>query len=111
MPSFLVGAQSGGVQLTSGNPFSGAIPQPSSVFLRVSKVVSGLVYLGYSGGLTITSGTVFSSGGLLDGIEMANGDERSVALPPGGLECLYFTTVAGISGTVRIFWDRYPKQN
>ncbi len=109
MPSFLVGAQSGGVQIVSGNPFSGRPLQPGGAFFRVAKSVSGLVYAGYSGGLTITSGGALSSGGLLDGIEMANGDERYLYTPTGGLQNIYFTTAAAISGTIRVFWDPYQK--
>lgn len=109
MPSLLVGAQSGGVPMVSGNPFSGRITQPGGALLRVAKSVSGLVYVGYSGGVTITSGGALSSGGLLDGIELANGEERNIYSPPGGLANIFLTTPAATSGTLRVFWDPYRK--
>lgn len=109
MPSFLVGAQSGGVQVMSGNPWSGSPTQPTGCWFRVSQAVSGLVYQGYSGGLTINSGVALATGGFLDGIERGPGEEWNVALGPAGIPGIHFTCVAGVSGTLRVYFDPYRK--
>ena len=107
MPSLLIGAQSGGVRLVSGNPYSGASIPFHGVFLRLAAAISGYAYVGFSGGITIGSGGGLSSGGLADGIEIGAGGERYVGTPGGGLEDVYLTCLTTLSGTLRMFWQPY----
>lgn len=110
MPSLLIGAQSGGVPLVSGNPYpfeSGYKVPFTSVFMRLATGVSGLAYVGYSGAITITSGGGLSSGGMNDAMEIAPGNERSLALK-GGFSNVYATCVSTISGTLRLYWEGRP---
>jgi hypothetical protein len=115
MPSCLPGFVSGGAPIVSGNPFSGYFDRPpTGIRFKLSRAVSGLVYLGVnrlmaSGGITSTSGGALSSGGINDGWELGPGDETF--LPAGLLQGsgglvnrVYVHVPAAISGTMRVFW-------
>lgn len=80
MPSVLVGTQSGGQLIISGNVFSGqgpARPQGGIQF-RTDKLASGAIYVALSGNMTINSGTIsaggVTSGGGMDGMPVYAGD-------------------------------------
>ncbi len=112
MPSLLPGFVSGGAALVSGNPWSGLPYPPMGVKVKVSEVVSGLVYVGValglaSGGITQTSGGALSSGGLSDGWEMGAGDEYFIPRGrcSGQVNKIYVVVPPAISGTMRIFYD------
>lgn len=106
MPSTIVGAQSGGVVLVSGNPYSGIYPQPGGLLLRLAGESSGNAYIAYSGGVTINSGGALASGGLRDGMEIRPGDAwLGVKIPPNGIAGIYATVAAAVSGQVRINWN------
>ncbi len=106
MPSMLVGAQSGGVPLTSGNPYSGNFNYPSPLRVKLSNAVSGLVFVGYSGNLTASSGVGLSTGGSLDGVELKAGDAYSLMMNPAfGPSSIFVTCAATVSGTLRLFYD------
>ncbi len=82
MPSVLIANHvSGGMPLISGNPWSGKLPMPQSVLnLRAAQSNSGMVYVGFSGGVTVNSGGFpLSGGGMLDGVEVGPG--QSYAIP------------------------------
>ena len=112
MPSCLPGFASGGQAIVSGNPFSGTISPLGGVQLKVAVGISGLVYAGVllglsSGGITQTSGGAFSSGGLSDGIELANGDAYFVPrlLCSGNVDKIAVVVPPTVSGTMRVFWE------
>lgn len=107
MPSTLVGAQSGGVFLVSGNPYSGRPGFLRGIVLKSSIASSGNVYVSCSGGVTITSGGALASGGMMDGMELVPGQfyPGGFYLPgtegPAGIA---LTCAATVSGFVRVFW-------
>lgn len=108
MPSLIVGAQSGGVPIVSGNPYSGKFPQFGGVSLRVTTNSSGSAFVAYSGNITMFSGGALTSGGLRDGLELRVGDPAvGIAIPPNGLEGIYATVAATVSGQVRLAWNPY----
>lgn len=107
MPSLQVGAFSGGVQLVSGNPFSGNKIVPyAGIQVKVDPdTLSGLVWLGYSGGLTIKSGGALSSGGMLDGFPLKTGEQFFIPkLLAPTVDRVWLTTVAANSG-IRVSWE------
>lgn len=105
MPSTLIGGQSGGVQLVSGNPWSGQMTAPTGLRLRVTSNSSGSAFIAYSGGITIFSGGALASGGMSDGLEMRVTDPwYTMQLPVGGAQNIYATATAANSGQVRINW-------
>lgn len=110
MPSTIVGFFSGGIQLVSGNPYSGNIRPFAGVRLRVSNLsgpqFSGAIYVGLSGGITMMSGGGQSSGGLNDGWELRPGDTKEMVMGPGGIAEIWVTTPAASSGG-RLFWEAY----
>lgn len=120
MPSTLPGFLSGGAALCSGDVFSGQLSTViGGIQVKVATGVSGLVYLGatvgpFSGGITQNSGGAFTSGGLSDGIELANGDSffvpRSMFQTSGGgypdPSLIKIVVPPAISGQIRVFW--YP---
>ena len=112
MPSTIVGFVSGGQPLCSGNPWSGMIAPVGGVQLKLGYNASGPVYVGVvlglnSGGITITSGGAFSSGGISDGYEIRPGDDYFVPnlLCSGQVNKIVATTPAAISGMCRLFWE------
>lgn len=107
MPSTLIGAQSGGVYLVSGKFFSGTIWPIGFWTLKAARANSGMVYVGLSGGVTITSGGALASGGMLDGMEMAPGDTYPVPkfAVSGNASGVMVTCAAGVSGFCRVFWE------
>src|SRR5688572_465859 len=84
MPSLIVGnpVASGPQQLVIGNPYSGQIRPVGSIYLKLAREASGSVYIGLSGGTTLTSGGMFLSGGAnsggLDGVQMGPGDSYTI---------------------------------
>jgi len=105
VPSTQLISQSGGVQLASGNVYSGRAV--TGVFLRLAASGASPIYLGYSGGLTITSGGALASGGLMDGIELYQGQERYMRCGPGGIASIFAAVPVASSG-VRLFFDPQP---
>lgn len=114
MPSTLPGFQSGGQPLVSGNPFSGQAIPVGGVQLWSAFDSSGSVYVGVgldlkSGGVTITSGGAFSSGGMADGMELRPGAAFFVPrlVCSGQLDKILLAVPAAVSGRCRIFWDLF----
>ena len=112
MPSVLLGLQSGGENLFSGGTWSGYNVEPlSAIVLRLDRTASGNVYVGLSGGVTITSGGFYlSGGGLLDGIPLYPGDVYEIPRLGAGLSGnpqVYFTSVAAASGQSRLCYYFY----
>lgn len=106
MPSILLGFQSGGAPLCSGDFFSGRVGgSPRGIFVQNAWDSSGAIYLAWSGNVTITSGGMLSSGGTMDGREVGPGRSMGYPLPPGGPASVYAICTAGVSGRVRLFWD------
>ena len=125
MPSTLVMPQSGGSYLVSGDVFSGNNLPVGGFQLKLARAAPGPIYVGvrrnnqlpsyveFSGGLsgsfpTIASGGHLSSGGMLDGIELAPGDAQfiqRIALPSGIQDIKYATPAASSGG--RLFYDWY----
>jgi hypothetical protein len=139
MPSFVVGGISGGQPLFSSglqNPWSGAGGGSQwpvgGILLRygaagMSGNLSGLVYVGFSGGITINSGGLPPASGavlagLRDGMPMAAGDTYFVPrLACGGFSGIavgsglfsgstpppnvWFTCDAGASGQARMYYE------
>lgn len=111
MPSSIIGAISGGVQLVSGNIFSGAglafvpngirlMPDPNS-----GPALSGQIFISFSGGVTTRSGGALASGGLRDGMPLQNGVHTLLRLQ-GKITDLFCTVDAATSGA-RLFWSVY----
>lgn len=107
MPSTLIGAQSGGVQLVSGNFFSGTSWPHGGIQLKASRSNSGHVYVGLSGGVTQTSGGALASGGMLDGMEVAPGDAYFIPklVCSGRATAVFITCDPTVSGRCRVFWE------
>lgn len=109
MPSLIVGAQSGGVPLVSGAIWSGnVVNKPNGgIQLRADFSNSGVVYVAYSGNVTIASGGALSSGGMMDGMPVGPGDGYFVPKLAimSGQPNVWFTVPAAISGFARIFWE------
>lgn len=109
MPSTLLGAQSGGVVLVSGNPYGAnrnlGTPVVRGIYLRLASTSSGNAYWGYSGDITVTSGGALASGGMRDGFEIRPGDAPiTIKLPPDGPDSVVMTVASTVSGFVRAFW-------
>lgn len=114
MPSTLVTAASGApFPLVSGNFWSGTggFHPVGGIQLRAGLSNSGSVYVGLSGGMTVTSGGFFlSGGGLNDGMPLAAGDSLfipKVAFQTSGVVNVYVNCDAACSGQARIFWEAY----
>lgn len=77
MPSVMVGSQSGGVPLWSGCIFSGILGLTNpigGIMLRSDRTSSGSCFVGFSGGVTVSSGGGMFSGGVNDGFEIGHGE-------------------------------------
>jgi len=113
MPSVLVGNQSGGQPIVSGNYFSGRAGPIGGIQLRWSPSASGNAYVGYSGGITVASGGLFQSGtdwiGQLDAMPLKPGDALFVPklmLNSGqGFTNVYVLCDAAASGQGRLYWE------
>lgn len=112
MASTLPGFQSGGQPLFSGVIHSGAQFPLGSVNFKLSRVVSGLVFVGValgnaSGGITMNSGGAFSSGGAADAMELGPGDTYQIprAYVSGNIDKVRILVPAAVSGTMRVYWD------
>lgn len=112
MPSTLLGnpLASGAQIIVSGNPWSGQNPRPQGgIQLRLSPTASGNAYVGLSGGMTVTSGGMFlSGGGLLDGMVMAAGDSYwipRIGTGQSGSYNVYAQVDAAASGQARLHYE------
>lgn len=106
MPSNLLGFVSGGSFLVSGNPWSGTQSLPQGLRLYNSSLSSGFAYVAFSGGLTMGSGGMESSGGLMDGMPIPPNGSYNIPIPAGGVGSIVVNVAAAVSGQVRLFWDR-----
>jgi hypothetical protein len=114
MPSTIIGnpVASGPQILISGNVFSGKgayFPQ-GGVQLVLDRSASGSVYVGLSGGTTLTSGGFYLSGTLggLDGVQLAPGASYyipRIAFPVSGLINVYVRHDAPCSGQARLYYE------
>lgn len=112
MPSVLIGNQSGGQPLVSGNVWSGYAPKPQGgVQLRLDRNASGNVYYGLSGGITIGSGGFFlSGGGNMDGTQLGPGDSAWIPRIGTGMSggmSIYVAGEATVSGQGRLYYEVY----
>ena len=115
MPSVLVGNQSGGQPIVSGNPWSGQNPVPQGgIQLRWDGTASGYLYVGLSGNLTVASGGLYQSGsawsGMLDGMQLSPGDTYwipRIATGISGNINIFVTADAAASGQGRLYWEAY----
>ena len=114
MPSFVIGCRSGGDQVLSGCSWSGQLAKPQGgIRLKVerSTTFSGNIYIGLSGGVTITSGLHFLSGtGNMDGYPIGPGDELFIPRSATGLSGtinVFATTLATGSGIARLYYEVY----
>ena len=122
MPSTLVGGQSGGVLLVSGNIYSGSFldvgtgypgaqGRVGGIQLKLGGDASGFVYVGLPGlsgtVMTTTSGGFLSSGGLADGIPLSPGQDYFVprSRMTSGIQTVRLIPVAAASGQARMFWE------
>ncbi len=117
MPSYLLGgAASGGTNLLSGNFWSGvgALHPYSNIRLKADNLNSGYVYIAFSGGMTIKSGGLNTSGfannsGFMDGSPLAAGEvwfvPRLAVAGISGAPILYAAPDAAGSGHDRIFME------
>lgn len=117
MASTQLFSQSGGIQLVSGNIFSGSLIPPMAGVLLKYSILSGAsgqaIYINtplFSGDLPVStqlSGGILSSGGLSDGMEMLPGD--SLFIPKGslgtsGIQAIKVMVPPASSGG-RLFWQ------
>lgn len=115
MPSVIVGAISGGMQLVSGNFWSGvaAFRPQGTVQLRWDPTLSsGRCYVGFSGGITTGSGAVIGSGGIasgmLDGMILNPSDSYMIPRLAFGLSGnldIFVTCDAAVSGVGRLWFE------
>lgn len=121
MPSAIIDATSGGVNIVSGNYFSGqgSFKPVGGVKLKAWDSNSGTIYIALSGGVTVLSGMFQASGGLasggkMDGYPLGRGDTYEV--PRLGYSSsgtfsgtcgLFVTPDAACSGQARVFWEAY----
>lgn len=113
MSSILIGnpIASGPQQVFSGNFWSGFKNGPiGSVKFKLSSDASGSVYLGFSGNVTLTSGSFFlSGGGRNDGFGLARGETLDVPkmhLLSGNLNVFAWHDAA-CSGQARLYWQSF----
>lgn len=121
MPSLqLLGAQSGGTPLVSGDVFSGMPLPVGGVQLLLDSSGAGPVYVGlpvpswFSGqvsGLyvpTINSGGSLSSGGLTDGVKLGQGNGYFVPKlrMTSGIQSIRIAVPAGSSGAI-LYWELF----
>lgn len=114
MPSVLLTGQSGGMPLISGSLGSGitAVPR-TGVQVMAWPSNSGLIYVGLSGNLTVTSGSYpLSGGGGMDGLPLAPGAgcffprgvfSNASGSPPN----IYVACDPACSGVGRVGWEAF----
>lgn len=114
MPSTIIGnpVLSGPQPIVTGWPWSGNIRPQGGVMLRLDKTSSGTVFIGYSGGMTVTSGGMLLSGtsGLLDGLPLYPGDVLwvpRIATGNSGSLSIYAVAEAACSGQARLYYEMY----
>lgn len=102
---------SGGTNILSGNYWSGTFAPVGGIQLVAWPANSGNVYVGLSGGVTITSGVFQKSGGpsRLDGVPLAPG--ATYFIPKlafsnvSGTPQVFAQPDAACSGQARLFWE------
>lgn len=111
MPSFIFGGSSGGDLLISGNPWSGQIRPQAGIQLKLGSTSPGNIYVGLSGGVTVSSGGFFQSGGgLMDGMEITPGQSYWIPRVATGLSgniSIYVNGEGACSGVSRIYYEVY----
>jgi len=116
MPSLIVGFLSGGINLLSGNYYSGTKSQipTGGLQLRADKNNPGVIYFALSGGITIQSGAIQQSGGALsgltDGLPIYAGDAcfvPRIGLGLSGQMQLFVASDLNGSGTNRLYYDSF----
>ena len=111
--TLLLGLQSGGQPLVSGNIFSGAalaqIPI-ATLSIRLSSLASGIIFVGLpplSGTLpTLNSGGNLASGGLADALELSPGQSLQISkarLVSGILTPMLI--VPALQSGFRVYWE------
>ena len=119
MPSTQLFTQSGGIALVSGPILSGTPFPVGSILMKLAAGAASLVYIsltpadilsGFTSGIapTATSGGSFSSGGLMDGLELSPGDAYQVdrVRLVSGIESIRVVVPAAASGS-RLFWEYF----
>lgn len=118
MPGLLLeGHISGGVNILSGNFFSGVGSKPySQVFLKAWPANSGTVYVGLSGGVTVLSGGFHLSGGvggangIRNGMPLARSETYIVpklGFTLSGSPAIFVQPDAACSGQAWIFFEPF----
>lgn len=110
MPSVVIGFVSGGQLLVSGNYASGQGYSPEGgVQIKADRSNSGSVYVALSGGVTVTSGGLFTSGGgRMDGMQLAPGDAYwapRIGITNSGALNIYVGCDAACSGQARVYYE------
>ena len=116
MPSVNITNQSGGMLIISGSFLSGYNLPMGGIQFRADKNNSGNIFVGLSGGVTVTSGGYPLSGGIysgaLDGMQLSPGDSYFVprlSINNRGAESgtmnVYAACDAVSSGFSRIFFE------
>lgn len=110
----ILASVSGGQNITSGvyaAQFSGT-PYPwGSILVKADARNSGYVYMGFSGGVTVMSGTFLLSGGTtgaMDGVQIGPGQAVTVQKciwnqTPGQIN-IFVAPDANCSGQARVSW-------
>lgn len=118
MPSILLDGPdiiSGGINILSGNVFSGqgAFHPVGDVRVKAGPANSGVLYVGLSGGLTLRSGGFFRSGasGGCDGWPLKASESYTISklafIPNSGSPKVFVTTDALGSGRDIVYWEVY----
>ena len=121
MPSAVIGGAggnqtSGGVLIISGGLWSGVPHTPvprAGIQLLADINNSGNLYIAFSGGVTITSGGINTSGlpnmsGYMDGVQLTPGGSYFVPtllVGVSGAPSIYALADANCSGQARIYWE------
>ena len=112
MPSTLVMVRSGGIQLVSGDIYSGGPQLVGTLALKLAAAAPGIIYVGLpnlSGTVpTFNSGGSLTSGGLTDGMEVSPGGTYEIPKTRlvSGILTPIILAPAGSSGG-RLFWEVY----
>lgn len=113
MPSLVLGFNSGGTNILSGNYFSGtgAYHPVGGIQIRAGRAQSGSVYVALSGGVTVGSGVFFLSGftGRMDGMELGPGDSYFIPklafIGNSGSPQVFAQPDAACSGVAKLYWE------
>lgn len=113
MPSVILASVSGGQNILSGAYPLFQPPNPlGSILVKADVRNSGFIYMGFSGGVTVTSGTFVLSGitgGMLDGMQIAPGQAVTVQkctwTQTSGTINIFMAPDAACSGHARVYWQ------